>query len=247
MKTYKNYLFDLYGALADIHTNEDSPAFWRNVSRLLGMQGVDWAPVELKEKYKAEIARQEAQMRQHLPEGAEPEVDLSPVFRSFFEDTGVSVDDRAIADFARTFRLLSIRRLKLFPGVLGMLEYLHRQGKNVYLLSNAQSLFTRPELILLGLDTRLDGSILSSEVGRKKPDPAFFHMILEKYDLDPAETVMVGNDDVCDCWGAAKAGLDSFYVCTPQSPELVNPLPANCQGLEKIADLANTLSGNRLS
>ena len=45
MKTYKNYLFDLYGTLADIHTNEDSPAFWRNVSRLLGMQGVDWAPV----------------------------------------------------------------------------------------------------------------------------------------------------------------------------------------------------------
>ena len=58
MKTYKNYLFDLYGTLADIHTNEDSPAFWRNVSRLLGMQGVDRAPVELKEKYKAEIARQ---------------------------------------------------------------------------------------------------------------------------------------------------------------------------------------------
>ena len=179
MKTYKNYLFDLYGTLVDIHTNEDSPAFWRNVSRLLGMQGVDWAPAELKEKYKAEIARQEAQMRQHLPEGAEPEVDLSPVFRSFFEDTGVSVDDRAIADFARTFRLLSIRRLKLFPGVLGMLEYLHRQGKNVYLLSNAQSLFTRPELTLLGLDTRLDGGILSSEVGRKKPDPAFFQMILD--------------------------------------------------------------------
>ena len=44
MKAYKNYLFDLYGTLVDIHTNEDSPAFWRNVSRLLGMQGVDWAP-----------------------------------------------------------------------------------------------------------------------------------------------------------------------------------------------------------
>ena len=241
MKTYKNYLFDLYGTLADIHTNEDSPAFWRNVSRLLGMQGVDWAPVELKEKYKAEIARQEAQMRQHLPEGAEPEVDLSPVFRSFFEDTGVSVDDRAIADFARTFRLLSIRRLKLFPGVLGMLEYLHRQGKNVYLLSNAQALFTRPELTLLGLDTRLDGGILSSEVGRKKPDPAFFQMILDKYSLDPAETAMVGNDDLCDCWGAARAGLDSFYVNTAQSPELLNPLPENCTGLSKIADLIYTV------
>lgn len=241
MKAYKNYLFDLYGTLVDIHANEESPAFWKNVSRLLGMQGVDRSPQELKERYQKEIARQESQLRARLPEGAEPEVDLAVVFRSFFEDTGAAVDDRGVADFARTFRLLSIRRLKLFPGVLGMLEYLHRQGKNVYLLSNAQALFTRPELTLLGLDTRLDGGILSSEVGRKKPDPAFFQMILDKYSLDPAETAMVGNDDLCDCWGAARAGLDSFYVNTAQSPELLNPLPENCTGLSKIADLIYTV------
>ena len=55
--------------------------------------------------------------------------------------------------------------------------------------------------------------------------------------MDPAETVMVGNDDQCDCWGAAKAGLDSFYVRTPQSPALTSPLPENCQELPKIAAL----------
>ena len=103
--------------------------------------------------------------------------------------------------------------------------------------TNAQALFTRPELVLLGLDTRLDGVLLSSEAGRKKPDPAFFHMLMERYHLDPAETVMVGNDDQCDCWGAAKAGLDSFYVRTPQSPALTSPLPENCQELPKIAAL----------
>ena len=237
MRTYKNYLFDLYGTLVDIHTNEESTAFWTNVSRLLGMQGVDAEPRQLRQRYEAEIANQEALLKARLPENAEPEVDLAPVFRSFFEDTGVSVDDRGIADFARTFRLLSIRKLKLFPGVLGMLDYLHQKGKKVYLLSNAQALFTRPELTLLGLDTRLDGGILSSEIGRKKPDPAFFQSILDKYRLDPEETAMVGNDDVCDCWGAANSGLDSFYVCTQQSPELRSPLPENCTGLLKITDL----------
>lgn len=160
MKAYKNYLFDLYGTLVDIHTNEESPAFWKNVSRLLGMQGVDRSPQELKERYQKEIARQESLLRARLPEGAEPEVDLALVFRSFFEDTGAAVDDRGVADFARTFRLLSIRRLKLFPGVLGMLEYLHRQGKNVYLLSNAQALFTRPELTLLGRGQSRAGQLL---------------------------------------------------------------------------------------
>lgn len=240
-KQYQNYLFDLYGTLADIHTNEESPAFWRSVSRLLGMQGVDRSPSELKERYQSEIRRLDAQARSALPAGAEPEIDIAVVFRGFFEDTGVPIDDRGIADFARTFRLLSLRKLKLFPGVPAMLETLHRQGKKVYLLSNAQALFTRPELTLLGLDTRLDGSILSSEVGRKKPDPAFFQMILDKYSLDHAETAMVGNDDFCDCWGAARAGLDSFYVNTAQSPELLNPLPENCTGLSKIADLIYTV------
>lgn len=241
MKPYKNYLFDLYGTLADIHTNEESPVFWRNVSRLLGMQGVDIAPKELKRKYNDHIAQLDAELRASLPQGAQPEVDLGLVFRGFFEDTGVSAEERTIADFARTFRLLSIRRLRLFPGVLGMLDELHRHGKNVYLLSNAQALFTRPELTLLGLDTRLDGGILSSEAGRKKPDPAFFHILMKKYGLDPAETVMVGNDDQCDCWGAARAGLDSFYVCTSQSPERTAPLPENCRELEKITDLVFTL------
>ena len=237
MKTYKNYLFDLYGTLVDIHTNEESPAFWKSVSRLLGMQGVDAGPRALRQRYEAEIARQEVLLKAQLPQGAEPEVDLAPVFRSFFEDAGVSIDDRGIADFARAFRLLSIRKLKRFPGVIGMLDSLRSQGKQVYLLSNAQALFTRPELRLLGLDTRLDGIVLSSEMGRKKPDPAFFRSILEKYNLNPEETAMVGNDDVCDCWGAANSGLDSFYVSTPQSPELRNPLPENCTGLTKIADL----------
>lgn len=240
-KQYQNYLFDLYGTLADIHTNEESPAFWRSVSRLLGMQGVDRSPSELKERYQSEIRRLEAQARAALPEGAEPEIDIAAVFRGFFEDTGVPIDDRGIADFARTFRLLSLRKLKLFPGVPAMLETLHRHGKQVYLLSNAQALFTRPELTLLGLDTRLDGSILSSEAGRKKPDPEFYHILMKKYGLDPKQTVMVGNDHIADCHGAAKAGLDSFYVQTEQSPTLNGPLPGNCTRLEKIYDLVNTL------
>ena len=240
-KQYQNYLFDLYGTLADIHTNEESPAFWRSVSRLLGMQGVDRSPSELKQRYQSEIRRLDAQARAALPAGAEPEIDIAVVFRGFFEDTGVSIDDRGIAEFARTFRLLSLRKLKLFPGVPAMLETLHRHGKQVFLLSNAQALFTRPELTLLGLDTRLDGSILSSEAGRKKPDPEFYHILMEKYGLDPQQTAMVGNDDIADCHGAAKAGLDSFYVQTQQSPAPTGPLPDNCTRLETIFDLVHTL------
>ena len=54
--------------------------------------------------------------------------------------------------------------------------------------------------------------------------------------VDPARTVMIGNDDEADCRGAAAVGLDSCYVATEQSPALTRPLPENCRVLRVIAD-----------
>lgn len=241
MAGYQNYLFDLYGTLVDIHTDESSRMFWQRVCWLLGTYGIHRQWSELKTMYAEKIARLDARARAALPEGSEPEIDLGVVFQEFFQDGGICADGETIARFAATFRLLSLKRLKTFPGVLELLTKLRQEGKGVYLLSNAQSLFTRPELDMLGLTPYFDGSILSSEAGIKKPDPEFFRTILRRYDLNPAETVMVGNDDVCDCHGAAQAGLDSFYVFTKQSPALQRPLPDNCIRLKKIADLADTL------
>lgn len=240
-KQYKNYLFDLYGTLVDIHTDESSVLFWQRVSWLLGMYGVERSPKVLKAVYAEKIARLDAEARNSLSEGAQPEIDLGIVFREFFTDCGVEPDEQTVADFARTFRLLSLKKLKLFPGVKNMLQTLKAAGKGVYLLSNAQSLFTRPELEMLGLEQYFDGIVLSSEAGRKKPDAAFYQFLMEKYSLNPKETAMVGNDDLCDCHGAAKAGLDSFYVFTKQSPKPEIPLPGNCIRLEKIADLISAV------
>ena len=36
---YQNYLFDLYGTLVDIHTDEDSPAAWEALARFYGYYG----------------------------------------------------------------------------------------------------------------------------------------------------------------------------------------------------------------
>ena len=130
----------------------------------------------------------------------------------------------------------SLEKLRLFPGAAELLIAIRGAGKHAYLLSNAQSLFTRPELDTLGLTELFDGILLSSEVGYKKPDPKFYRAMLEKYSLDPARTVMIGNDDEADCRGAAAVGLDSCYVSTEQSPALTRPLPENCAVLSVIAD-----------
>ncbi len=240
-KHYTNYLFDLYGTLADIHTEEDCDELWVQFSTLLAMQGAFYTPQALHRMYLDGIAQAEQYLQALLGCGASPEIDIAPLFRSFYTQRGIEADEKDVAHLAMVFRMLSLRKLRLFPGVPEMLQSLKAAGRRVFLLSNAQSLFTRPELRLLELEKYFDGILLSSEAGRKKPDPKFYSALIDAYGLDPRETVMVGNDDLADCHGAARAGLDSMYVHTEQSPVLTAPLPANCRVLETIADVALTI------
>lgn len=231
-KQYRNYLFDLYGTLADIHTDEESLELWGRLSTMLAMEGARYRPEELKRKYQEGVSRMEAEARAQRGEGAE--MDLEPLFRSFYQDKGIPAGEEGTAKLAMVFRMLSLKKLRLFPGVEDMLQTLRDQGRRVYLLSNAQKLFTRPELRLLELEGYFDGILLSSEAGLKKPDAGLYKLVLETYGLDPKETVMVGNDDIADCHGAAAAGLDSMYVQTAQSPQRTRPLPKNCRTLADI-------------
>ena len=80
MKPYQNFVFDLYGTLVDIHTEEGQPSFWRSCSRYLGMQGVHYEPGVLRQKYEQGVKALEEQKRLELPQGAEPEIDIGAVF-----------------------------------------------------------------------------------------------------------------------------------------------------------------------
>lgn len=208
---YQNYIFDLYGTLVDIHTNEKKAYLWKKMSLFFGMKGAAYEPKELRMAYETKIKEQEAALKMECRGSHVPEIDIADVFRQLFEDQAVSVTEKEIADLAKMFRAISIEELKLFPGA--------------------------PEISLLGLTKYFDGILLSSDAGVKKPDPAFYEMLLKQYHLDPAECLMTGNDDIADCHGAASAGIASRYVATRQSPKINDPLPENCEKIAAIAEL----------
>lgn len=235
MKTYQNYLFDLYGTLVDVHTDEDAPLFWERLSILLKTQGVRYSPDALHARYCAEVTAREAAARKEC--GNLAEIDIAPVFEAIYRDGGVCATSEQIAEFAKIFRNLSLEKLRLFPGAEELLQRLQQDGKKVYLLSNAQALFTLPELQTLDLLQYFDGIVISSNERLKKPDVRLYRRVLTRFDLRPEQTVMVGNDDQADCHGAAEAGLESMYVRTEQSPMRVQPLPQNCRELETIAQV----------
>lgn len=123
------------------------------------------------------------------------------------------------AEAGRRFRALSTDYIRLYPGAKELLHTLRAQGRGVYLLSNAQALFTRTELDELGLTDCFDGICLSSDYGVKKPDRRFFEVLFQTYGLSPEGAVMVGNDGICDIQGAREAGLDTVYIRSNLSPD----------------------------
>lgn len=234
-KQYKNYLFDLYGTLVDIHTNEESDHLWNRMCVLLATKGVCCSAERLRQQYITEVARQETQARKVYGCGAE--IDIGSVFEAFFAAGDVSIEKNQIAELAQVFRIMSLEKLRLFPGTAEMLQRLRQKGKGIYLVSNAQALFTLPELKALDLVQYFDGIVISSVEGIKKPDSRIYNLAMQRYGLDPNQTVMVGNDDQADCWGACMAGLDSMYIHTEQSPKRIAPLPENCRILENISQV----------
>lgn len=238
---YENYFFDLYGTLVDIRTDEEKPSLWRDAAEFYSLCGASYTASELRKRYLALCADETAALALAKPElGMEAvEIELRHVFRRLFEEKGLTVSGTTVDDAAMLFRVLSFCGTPhLMKGAIKTLEGLRERGAHVYMLSNAQSCFTVPELRRLGvLDGVFDGIYLSSDFGVRKPSAAFFSAALKTAGLSAYEALMVGNDPIADIQGAASVGMESCYIHTWQSPPRGMPMPESRREIATLEEL----------
>ena len=229
MKQYQNYIFDLYGTLVDIWTDESDPALWEKMAALYSCCGADYSAEALKVAYHR-IAVDE-QEKLGARNGVQyPEIRLEDVFLRLYREAPVK--HRAEIAFrgkkeqalwlsmiANTFRCLSTRRFRVYHGVRDVLTALRAQGRSIYLLSNAQRIFTMPELEKAGLVDFFDAIWISSDYGMAKPEAAFMQALLREHSLRPEDCVMIGNDWRSDMAVAAKCGVDGIFLNTDRYRE----------------------------
>lgn len=219
---YRHCIFDLYGTLVDIHTDEDSPALWQEMAAWYSQRGAAFDPEELHSAYLRAVAQAGGSAGGYGHE-AYPEIRLELVFRQLFQERGVPADMEQAMQAGRRFRELSTEYIRLYDGAKELLGSLRAQGCGVWLLSNAQSMFTTWELEQLGLTECFDGIYLSSDYGVKKPDRRFFQALLQERSIAPETAVMIGNDGLCDVQGGKNAGLDTIYIRSNLSPDEPEP------------------------
>lgn len=185
---YKNYIFDFYGTLVDIWTDEDDEKLWEQMAALYAAYGADYFAAELKANYDNHIKRQENQLRKRSQ--------------------------------------VTLKTLK-------------EVGATVILLSNAQRAFAQAEIEMTGCREFLDKIYISSDYKMKKPQVEFVNLVLNDNQLNPEETVMVGNDFTSDMAIAQAAGIDGILLNTfPYNQSEIEALNTmNAKVIEDISEI----------
>ena len=218
---YTDLIFDLYGTLVDIHTEEDT-IVWEKTALFMGYYGARYTAAELKSAFEAEIHHRKASAGQSYE--CFPDIPFHEVMADLFRAKGVCTDADTLGIYAaQLFRVASTEYIRLYPKVLESLAALRQKGYRLWLLSNAQEVFTRFELNHLGLTEAFDAIYISSQFGYRKPDVRFFQALLMEQNLDPEHCLMIGNDRETDIAGAKAAGIDTFYMHTDLTPSEQNP------------------------
>ena len=229
---YTDLIFDLYGTLVDIHTDEND-AVWEKTAIYFGFYGAHYTAKELKTAFSAAMAARQAQAGQSYE--CFPDIPFETVMAELLRAKGVENADTLGVHAAQLFRICSMEYIRLYPYVTEALAALRARGFRLWLLSNAQQVFTAYELRHLGLGEQFDGVYLSSDFGCRKPDARFYGALLREHGLDAAKCLMIGNDRDTDIAGAKALGMATLYLHTALTPAEQAPAdPALLPGVAPI-------------
>ncbi len=209
----KGILFDLYGTLIDVVTDESLEEIYRGISHYLTYQGVYLHRWEVRDRY-YEI------MKQQKEEGGEkyPEIDVEAIWNSFLKQEVMRPPfaRRKLATIlAQLYRAISRKRLQLYPDVKSVLDEL-RPTYRIALVSDAQPCYALPEIKAVGLEGYFDPIIISAHYGFRKPDTRLIRKALDSLKLGPAEVICVGNDMFRDICGASQLGIKTIFIDSNQ-------------------------------
>ena len=127
-------------------------------------------------------------------------------------------------EVARAYLREAIDRQEPVRATERLVGELKRAGYRLYVLSNMSREFIdflrRADVYAL-----FDGEVVSCEEGTVKPEPRIYRILLDRYGLDPAQTLFI-DDRAANIAAAREAGSDGVRF-DPHDPE------ASCEALRQ--------------
>jgi HAD superfamily hydrolase (TIGR01509 family) len=128
-------------------------------------------------------------------------------------------------DFAREMITIAIGKQETIRPTEKLIDELKAAGYKLYVLSNMSREFIdflRKQKVY----ENFDGDVVSCEVGIVKPMPEIYDLLLERFDLDPAETIFI-DDRKENVDAAAAKGIATFHFDR-------NDYEGSCEKLREI-------------
>jgi len=221
MPKLRAVLFDVYGTLIDIKTDEYRESAFEALSRFLEYRRVYIPPQELKELYFNQINLQLASSHEKFAE-----VDVRSVFASVLREHGGVTDRHLSIIITQLYRSLTRKYMSLYEDTFWTLNEFRKQYR-LGIVSDAQRLFCKPEMRTLRLEQFFEVTVISSQYNFRKPDPRLFHIALTLLNVVPSEAAYIGNSHKTDCVGAKDAGF-SVVGLIHQSEDEKRSYPPDC-------------------
>ncbi|MDA8126423.1 MAG: HAD family hydrolase [Deltaproteobacteria bacterium] len=206
-------LFDLYGTLVDIETDESLEEVYRGIAHFLTYQGIRTHRREVRDDYYRIMKDQKGACPEECPE-----IDVERIWNAFLAEQGCPEGPekkRLALTLAQLHRALSRKRLQLYPDVKRVLDEL-RKAYPLGLVSDAQPCYALPEMKALGVDGYFDPIVISADFGYRKPDRRLIEKALGIMQRLPTEVIFVGNDMYRDVYGAQRLGLKTLFLDSNQ-------------------------------
>lgn len=128
-------------------------------------------------------------------------------------------------EFAREMITIAIGKQETIRPTEKLIDELKAAGYKLYVLSNMSREFIdflRKQKVY----ENFDGDVVSCEVGIVKPMPEIYDLLLERFDLDPAETIFI-DDRKENVDAAAAKGITTFHFDR-------NDYEGSCERLREI-------------
>jgi len=201
MSKIRAVIFDCYGTLVDIHTNEGKDEVFHYLALYLQYYGASTGVEELKSTFDLEKERYLRTSNERYPE-----VDLEIVFQNILKKE--CIGNPILAESCcKLQRLLSRERFQLFPDSLPVLREMKRDGYPLAMVSDAQKVYCMEEAKMLGLNQFFPHFIVSTHFGFKKPDPRLFTIACDLLEIPPTEAVYIGDSFEKDIKGPKQIGM----------------------------------------
>lgn len=139
-------------------------------------------------------------------------IEFQSVFDQVLEELLGEVNHKVLAAGVVAYRRAKEAALVLYPHVRVALFELIKRGIRLAVISDAPRKEGWLRLCYLQLHHMFDMVLTFDDTGERKPSPVPFRQVLEHFDVEPGNAMMVGDWPERDIQGASQLGIVSIFA-----------------------------------